>query len=118
MTHLDHKTDAFKMHGFAFNIRLLKDTNVTASNNHCGVGEGGEADSRHNPSPSDDKLLSEASPSVTSILLLQHVELDESPGKHGERPDDAHGHEHTEQDVVQNHGDELPLLRRVVGLLV
>lgn len=42
---------------------------------------------------------------------LQRVELDESPSEDGERPDDAHGHEHTEQDVVQNHGDELPLLR-------
>lgn len=44
---------------------------------------------------------------------LQHVELDEPPGKDGQRPDDAHGHEHAEQDVVQNHGDEFPLLRRL-----
>lgn len=44
------------------------------------------------------------------VRTLQHVELDESPGKDGKRPDDAHGHEHTEQDVVQNHGDKFPLL--------
>lgn len=41
---------------------------------------------------------------------LQHVELDESPSKDADRPDDAHGHEDTEQDVVQNHGNKLPLL--------
>lgn len=48
-------------------------------------------------------------------LRLQHVELDEAAGEDGERPDDAHGHKHAEQDVVQNHGDELPLLRRLAG---
>lgn len=44
---------------------------------------------------------------------LRHVELDEPPSKDGHRPDDAHGHEHAEQDVVQNHGDEFPLLCRL-----
>lgn len=44
---------------------------------------------------------------------LQHVELDEPPSKDGHRPDDAHGHEHAEQDVIQNHGDKFPLLCRL-----
>lgn len=47
---------------------------------------------------------------VLWVRSLQHVELDESPSKDGKRPDDAHSHEHTEQDVVQNHGNKLPLL--------
>ena len=54
-----------------------------------------------------------------SVLMgsgpVQHVELDESPGEDDERPDDAHGHEHAEQDVVQHHGNELPLLGRLRG---
>lgn len=46
-------------------------------------------------------------------LTLHHVELDEPPSKDSHRPDDAHGHEDAEQDVVQNHGNEFPLLRRL-----
>lgn len=48
----------------------------------------------------------------------QHVELDQSPSKHRDRPNDADGHEDTEQDVIQDHGHKLPLLCCVVGLLV
>lgn len=44
---------------------------------------------------------------------LQHVELDEPASKDGQRPDDAHGHEHAEQDVIQHHGDKFPLLCRL-----
>lgn len=57
-------------------------------------------------------------PWSTFLLSPSHcwtlqVELNEPPGEDSHRPDDAHGHEHAEQDVVQNHGNELPLLRRL-----
>lgn len=42
---------------------------------------------------------------------LQQVELDESPSKDGDCPDETHDHEHAQQDVIQHHGDKLPLLR-------
>lgn len=48
-----------------------------------------------------------------SVGDSHHVELDEPSSKDGERPDEANGHEHAEQDVVQNHGDKFPLLCRL-----
>lgn len=48
---------------------------------------------------------------LRGISDLQHVELYEASGKDSNSPDDTHGHEHAEQNVIQHHGHELPLLR-------
>lgn len=46
-----------------------------------------------------------------TFLYLQHIELNEPASKDSEGPNDAHCHENTQQDVVQHHGNKLPLLR-------
>ena len=42
--------------------------------------------------------------------LYSKLSLMSLPAIEGKHPDDAHGHEHTEQDVVKNHDNKLPLL--------
>ena len=44
---------------------------------------------------------------------LEHAELDQAAGEHPQRSDQTDGHEDTQQDVVQHHGHELPLLSRL-----
>lgn len=41
---------------------------------------------------------------------LEHAELDKTPSEHTQSANETHGHEHTQQDVIQHHGHELPLL--------
>lgn len=48
-----------------------------------------------------------------TFLYLQHIELNEPPSKDSKGPNDAHCHEDAQQDVVQHHGNKLPLLCRL-----
>jgi len=62
-------------------------------------------------STSADLLLYGGVSKLVQKESIQHVELDESPGEDAQRADDAHRHEDAQQDVVQHHGNKLPLLR-------
>lgn len=42
------------------------------------------------------------------------AEFNEAASKHSQRADNTHGHEDTEQNVVQHHGNKLPLLTGLV----